>query len=138
MRVTQNLKVVFSKVKAEGRQNEEEEDNEAGPTRSWNTGFVPDDDDIVRGYIIGDLLGGVAHWAGLSNKENALVSFLSSDELFILSENCLLGKKTFEQDKHKKISLGLFSFNAKSDTALTNLIQISDGVEDDVASFSRH
>ena len=95
MGVTQNLKVVFSKVKAEGRQNEEEEDNEAGPTRSWKTGFVPDDDDIVRGYIIGDLLGGVAHWAGLSNKENALVSFLSSDELFILSENCLLRKKTF-------------------------------------------
>ena len=93
--VAQNLKVVFSKVKAEGRQKEEEEDNEAGPTRSWNTGFVPDDDDIVRGYIIGDLLGGVAHWAGLSNKENALVSFLSSDELFILSENCVLGKKTF-------------------------------------------
>ena len=136
MGVTQNLKVVFSKVKAEGRQNEEEEDNEAGPTRSWNTGFVPDDDDIVRGYIIGDLLGGVAHWAGLSNKENALVSFLSSDELFILSENCLLRKKTFRTRQTWTIfSLGLFSFNAKSDTALTNIIQISDGGEDDVCQF---
>ena len=51
---------MFSKVKAEGRQNEEEEDNDVA-TRSCNIGFVPEEEDIVRGYIFGDLLGGVEH-----------------------------------------------------------------------------
>ena len=71
---------MFSKVKAEGRQNEEEEDNDVA-TRSCNIGFVPEEEDIVRGYIFGDLLGGVEHWVGFSTKENTLVNFLSSDIL---------------------------------------------------------
>ena len=79
--VQQNLKVVFSKVKAEGRQNEEEEDRDAGPIRSCNAGCVPEEEDMVRGYIFGDLIGGVEDCTGLSNNENALVNFLSSDIL---------------------------------------------------------
>ena len=36
-------------------------------------------------------------------------------------------RKLLRQDKHKNFSSGLFSFNAQSDTALTIIIQISDG-----------
>ena len=72
---------MFSKGKADGRPKDEEEGSDKGPTRSCNAGCVPEEEDMVRGYIFGDILGGVEHWDGFSNNENALVNFLSWDIL---------------------------------------------------------
>ena len=79
-----NLKLVFSNLKAVGVVKEEEEERD---TPWYPEDPIPEDDDIAREQIKGDLFGGVTFETGrFDNNENALVSFLSSDILVSLSQ----------------------------------------------------
>ena len=79
-----NLKLVFSNLKAVGVVKEEEEERD---TPWYPEDPMPEDDDIAREQIKGDLFGGVTFETGrFDNNENALVSFLSSDILVSLSQ----------------------------------------------------